>query len=205
MKNRILVGLVAIIGASNVNANMVCSDAYSEVEKSANEVYGPLLASNQAKINKLKSKGLDPCNYYDADTDQDVDYCEIAKTYKAIKDTSIDEAKDEIKCLDNNTEVTAQSILAGMNQISVAMFSVIVGVELPEKAFYVDIADMKEHGVLGGENSLYNKFKDQAQDFKDSLPEIKIDGDTKILDITNRGGTNKHGLPDIKIGGGFKL
>ena len=73
-----------------------------------------------------------------------------------------------------------------------------------QKAFYVDIADMKEHGVLGGENSLYNKFKDQAQDFKDSLPEIKIDGDTKILDITNRGGTNKHGLPDIKIGGGFK-
>jgi len=202
MKKLSLIPVLLI--SSLANANMVCDDAYSEIEKSANKIYNPLISANQATIDKLKGKGLNPCKYYDPQTDQDINYCEIDKTYKAIKSTAIDQVKGEIKCLANNTEVTTQNILVVMNDFSVAIVSQYLGVQIPEKSFYIDIADMKEHGVLGGENSLYNAFKDQAQSFKESLPKIKIDKNTKILDITNKGGTNKHGLPDIKIGKGFK-
>lgn len=185
-------------------ANMVCGDAYSEIEKSANKIYDPLIASNKSKIEKIKSKGLNPCDYYDAQIDKDIDYCEIDKTYNSIKLTAIDEAKKNIRCLDNNTEVTAQKILSGMNDLAVGFTSVYLGVSIPKQAFYVDIADMKKFGVTGGENSLYNTFKDQAQEYKESLPKIDIGSGGSIIDITNHGGTNKHGLPDVKIGKGFK-
>ncbi|MEE4258286.1 MAG: hypothetical protein V2I62_00880 [Bacteroidales bacterium] len=144
---------------------VVCDDVYDQIDKSVNEFYKPLILENAKKIARLKKKGLDPCNYYDVTSDKTINYCEIERNYKSLEDTVADEAKDSVKCFENNTEVTTQAILGGINELAVKFTSEYLGVTIPEKAFYIDIIDM-EKDPLGGKNSLYNNFKDQAEAFK---------------------------------------
>ncbi len=203
MKNLMKLSMVALVLSGTQVSAMTCKDAHKDVNKRVEDIYNPLITNTERKIKNLKKHKLNPCNYYSAEVDQIMNYCENLNTYKSLKASAIDAGKDKVNenCFENNTEKTAQEVLAFANAAAVAYLNAALGTKLPEKAFFVDIVDIRRNGLAGGPNSIVNQFSTSLPQYKAQLDEV----DKQLKKgITIKPGTNKHGLPNIKIGGGFK-
>lgn len=138
-----------------------CAEIKAKGLQKIKDGYDPIIKENVTIIENMRARGLDPTRWYNPTTNQVVNFVAFVEDLQKERAVDLSNMKEKVddECYDPD-EAALQAAL----DLAVLWFTDGMSAVLPKHMTHIDVREILDGNILGGENSVFNVIKEKIFD-----------------------------------------